>query len=153
MMVRMQKMVKYGEIVSTGFLNYDQPLIRYQIGDMALLSQNQITNSNHCMRKVDEIIGRIEDVIIAKDGRKIVRFHSLYLEISGLIAAQIEQHDFENISFNLVCDESFNKEISEKTIKTRLESQLGKVETKFNYLQALPVEKNGKIKAVISHIH
>ena len=32
-----------GEIISTGFLNYDQPLIRYKIGDMALLSQNQIT--------------------------------------------------------------------------------------------------------------
>jgi phenylacetate-CoA ligase len=101
------------------------------------------------MTKVDEIIGRIEDIIVGKDGRKMVRFHGLYIGIGGLVAAQVEQHDFENISFNLVCDETFNKEISEKTIKIRLESQLGKVETKFNYLQVLPVEKNGKIKTVI----
>lgn len=142
-----------GEIISTGFLNYDQPLIRYKIGDRALLSQNQTTKSNHCMTKVDEIIGRVEDTIIAKDGRKMVRFHSLYLEIDGLVAAQIEQHDFEHISFNFVVEESYNKDVSEKTIKTRLESQLGKVAVAFNYLDSLPTEKNGKVKAVISHIH
>jgi phenylacetate-CoA ligase len=142
-----------GEIVSTGFLNYDQPLIRYRIGDLALLSGNQIPKSKHCMTKIDEIIGRIEDIIIAKDGRKIVRFHSLFLDIVGLIAAQIEQHDYEHISFNLVSDESFTKMTSEKIIKTRLESQLGKVEVEFNYLRELPVEKSGKIKAVISHIN
>lgn len=144
---------EYGEIVSTGFLNYDQPLIRYKIGDRALLSRNQILKSDHCMTKVDEIIGRIEDVIVSKDGRKMVRFHSLYVEIEGLVAAQIEQNDLENFSFNLVCDESFNKDVSEKIMKMRLESQLGKVGVKFNYFNVLPVEKNGKIKAVISHLH
>ena len=144
MMVLMLKNGEFGEIVSTGFLNYDQPLIRYKIGDRALLSQSQIPKSNHFMTKVDEIIGRIEDVIISKDGRKIVRFHSLYFEIGGLVASQIEQHDFEHISFNLVCDGSFNKGISEKLIKTRLESQLGKVEVEFNYLQELPLKKTVK---------
>ena len=82
----------------------------------------------------------------------MVRFHSLFLGIDGLVAAQIEQHDFEHFSFNLVCDEFYNKEVSETIIKTRLESQLGKVEVAFNYLQTLPIEKNGKIKAVISHL-
>lgn len=141
-----------GEIISTGFLNYDQPLIRYKIGDRALLSQNQTTKSNLCMTKVDEIIGRVEDTIVAKDGRKMVRFHSIYLEVDGLVTAQIVQHDFEYISFNLVVDESYNKAASEKIIKTRLESQLGEVEIAFNYLNALPTEKNGKVKAVISYI-
>jgi hypothetical protein len=42
---------------------------------------------------------------------------------------------------------------SEKIIKARLESQIGKVGVEFNYLRELPVEKNGKIKAVISHIN
>ena len=142
-----------GEIVSTGFLNYDQPLIRYRIGDRALLSQNQDTTSDHCMTKVDEIIGRVEDVIIAKDGRKMVRFPGLYQEIKGLAVAQVEQHDFDHFTFNLVCDDSYNIRISEKTIKTRLESQVGKVNTVFNYPESLPPEKNGKIKAVISHVN
>ena len=142
-----------GEIVSTGFLNYDQPLIRYKIGDKALLSQNQTTKSHHCMTKVDEIIGRIEDTVVAKDGRKMVRFHSLYLEVAGLVAAQIEQHDYEHIAFNLVVDESYNRKISEVIIKDRLESQLGEVKVVFNYLSRLPVDANGKIKAVISHIY
>ena len=142
-----------GEICSTGFLNYDQPLIRYKIGDRALLSENQTTKSYHSMTKVDEIIGRIEDTIVAKDGRKMVRFHSLYTEIVGLVAAQIEQHNYEHIAFNLVVDESYNRQVSEVTIKDRLESQLGKVGVEFNYLSALPIEASGKIKAAISHVY
>jgi len=142
-----------GEIVSTGFLNYDQPLIRYRIGDKATLSKNQISKSKHSMTIVDEITGRVEDVIVARDGRKIVRFHGLYLEIPGLVSAQIIQHDLEHISFNLVCDRHYTKESSEKVIKSRLESQIGKFEVEFNYPESLPIEKNGKIKAVISHLH
>ena len=37
-------------------------------------------------------------------------------------------------------------------LKKRLESQLGKIEIQFNYLKNLPIEKNGKIKAVISNL-
>lgn len=141
-----------GEIVSTGFLNYDQPLIRYRIGDRALLSQDQTSKSNHSMTKVNGITGRIEDTIIGKDGRKMVRFHSLYLNIDGLVAAQIVQHDFDNISFNLVCDNTYIKELGEKILTSRLESQLGKIKIDFIYLNNLPIEKNGKIKAVISYL-
>lgn len=141
-----------GEIVSTGFLNYDQPLIRYRIGDRARLSLDQKLSTNHSMVKIEEILGRVEDVVVGRDGRAMVRFHSLYLDIKGLISAQIIQHDYERFSFNLVCDSSFSKKLAETILKKRLESQLGNIEIQFNYLKNLPIEKNGKIKAVISNL-
>ncbi|MBN1183249.1 MAG: phenylacetate--CoA ligase family protein [Bacteroidales bacterium] len=143
-----------GEIVSTGFLNYDQPLIRYRIGDRAKLAGSQKNKSGHCMIKVEEIIGRIQDVIVSRDGKRLARFYGLYSDIQGIMFAQIVQHDFENFSINIVCDDSYNKEQSERLIKSRLNSQIGKSEVKFNYLEALPVDKkNGKIKAVISNLN
>jgi phenylacetate-CoA ligase len=138
-----------GEIVSTGLNNFDQPLIRYRIGDMAKLSLNQKTISQHNMQKVDEIIGRVEDIVVGSDGRKMVRFHSLFIDISGLIKSQIIQKTHTDFTIKLLVDDDYNK-TSEQIIKAKLESQLGSCNVLFDYPSSLPVEKNGKVKAVIS---
>jgi len=52
-----------GEIYSTGLLNYDQPLIRYRIGDKVRLAEDQRTRCGRNMVVVDEIIGRSEDTV------------------------------------------------------------------------------------------
>ena len=78
-----------GEVVSTGLLNFDQPLIRYKIGDRVKISKNQKTKSGLNLLKIDEISGRVEDYIIGIEGRKIVRFHSLFIDIKGLLMGQV----------------------------------------------------------------
>ena len=47
-----------GELVCTGFLNYDQPLIRYKIGDVVRLAEDQQTKCGRNFPVVDEIIGQ-----------------------------------------------------------------------------------------------
>lgn len=140
-----------GEVIATGFLNYNQPLIRYRIGDNVKLAKDQTTKSGVNMLKIDAIVGRIEDVIIGKDGRKMVRFHGLFVNLEGLKSAQIIQHSIENIEIKLVVHANFDK-TNEATITKRLESQLGKLNLTFTYVADLPRTKNGKIKAVISKI-
>lgn len=142
-----------GEIILTGLHNFDQPLIRYRIGDMVKLSKNQSPVGGRYMPVIDEITGRIEDVIVGRDGRSMVRFHSLYIDIPGLKAAQLIQHDYESFTFKLLIDKGhFLKEYGEATIKNRLYSQIGNVEVSFEYPEKIPVGSNGKIKAVISEI-
>ena len=58
---------KVGKVYCTGLLNYDQPLIRYAIGDEIILSDEKC-NCNRNMPVVKEIIGRIEDVVYSNDG-------------------------------------------------------------------------------------
>ena len=140
-----------GEVISTGLLNYDQPLIRYRIGDRVKLSTSQSSISNLAFPIIEEIEGRIEDVIIGVDGRKMVRFHSIFINVNGLQAAQVIQHKLDFLEINLVVNNSYSKE-SEKTIFKRLESQLGQVKVKYSYLDSLPLTKGGKIKAVVSHL-
>lgn len=142
-----------GEIVSTGLHNFDQPLIRYRIGDMAKLSQNQSLVGGRFMPVIDEITGRIEDVIVGRDGRAMVRFHGIYIDIPGLKAAQLIQHDYDRFTFYLLIEQnSYSKEFAETTIKNRLFSQIGKVEVNIEYPEKIPVGANGKMKAVISEI-
>jgi len=142
-----------GEIISTGLINFDQPLIRYCIGDMARLAKNQALKTNHHMQKVDEIIGRIEDIVVGSDGRKMVRFHSLFIEVLGLIKSQIIQNSYSDFTIKLIIDKNlYNREDAEFKISKRLESQLGKSSIHYQYVDTLPTEKNGKIKAVVSFV-
>jgi phenylacetate-CoA ligase len=140
-----------GEVVATGFLNYDQPLIRYRIGDRVKLSKNQMTKSGLEIPIIEEIEGRLEDVIIGEDGRKMVRFHSLFIDLKRLKLAQVIQHKIDKIEIKLITDSNFDIDI-EKIITKRIKSQLGEINIYFTYVKNLPRTKNGKIKAVISKI-
>ena len=141
-----------GEVISTGLLNFDQPLIRYRIGDYVKISEDQSVKSLKKMLKIDEISGRIEDVIVTKDGVKNVRFHSLFIDINGLVLAQLIQESLMCFTINLIVDESY-KATNEKVIENRLIALVGEIETaKFNYKKELEKNNNGKIKFVISKI-
>ena len=141
-----------GEIVSTGFLNWDQPLIRYSIGDRAVLNESWFSNNGRCMPSISEIVGRIEDTIVTEDGRKMVRFHSVFLNLSNVYEAQVIQHDFWNFSVNIVGSPQFGKE-DENLIISRMRGQLGPM-VKINIIKvpSIPRSKNGKFKAVISEL-
>ncbi len=142
-----------GEIVLSGLHNYDQPLIRYRIGDLAKLSKDQNTVGGRSMPVIDEIIGRIEDVVKGADGRVMVRFHSIFINIEGLKVSQIIQKGLQDFTIKLIIDsKSYNKLESENLILKRMISQLGKLNITFEYPQNINPEANGKIKAVVSQI-
>ena len=103
-----------GEIISTGFLNYDQPLIRYRIGDTAKFAIDQINKCGRNMPVIDEIIGRVEDKIIGNDGREMVRFHSVFIGINKILEAQIIQYETTTFEIKVVVDSSLT--LKEKQI-------------------------------------
>ncbi|MDX1828171.1 MAG: hypothetical protein R3342_01375 [Lutibacter sp.] len=145
------KLGEVGEVISTGFLNYDQPLIRYRIGDQVILEKNQKTKSGVNFPKIKEIYGRNEDVIVGNDGREMVRFHGVFINIDGLIMAQVLQISYTQIVIKLVVDSTYNIN-SEKQIITRIKSQLSGINVTIKYVEALENTKNGKYKAVISKL-
>ncbi|MDC9723074.1 MAG: hypothetical protein PSN34_09955 [Urechidicola sp.] len=136
-----------GEIIATGLINFDQPLIRYRIGDRVKISKAQ----DSTMLKIDEIEGRVEDIIVGKAGQKMVRFHGIFIDIEHLKAAQVIQNSLNAIQINMVVETEFDKK-NELIICERLNSQLGEITILFKYLDEIPKEENGKFKAVISKI-
>ena len=140
-----------GEAVCTGFLNYDQPLIRYKIGDILKLSKNQNCACGREMTIIDEIIGRIEDVVIGIDGREMVRFHGIFIDIPSIIEGQIIQHTLQNFEIQLVLSKPLSEDDKSK-MANRMISQLGNINLIFNTVDTIHRNQNGKIKAVISHV-
>ena len=134
-----------GELVSTGLLNFNQPLIRYRIGDRIKMASTA-KKSKSQMPMVEEISGRIEDIVMGPDGRKMVRFHGVFIDIAGLINAQLVQEDINWIRLRLQVNKEFDRK-SELLIKNRLRSQLGEVKITFEYPESIGLNKNGKFKA------
>jgi phenylacetate-CoA ligase len=60
---------------------WGEPLMHPKIGDFVKLSLNQTCKCGRNMPIVDEIVGRVEDTIIGIDGREMVRFHGIFIDI------------------------------------------------------------------------
>jgi phenylacetate-CoA ligase len=141
-----------GEIVCTGFLNYDQPLIRYKIGDLAELAKNQVCDCKRNMPIISRIIGRIDDIITLKDGRQLSSFNRVFADIKGIQQAQVIQNEDYTIIINYTSDNTIEPAQIELEIKSIIDSKLGKLEIRFERVVDIPRNQNGKFKAVISHV-
>lgn len=139
-----------GEVVCTGLINFDQPLIRYRIGDMMRLSGTACA-CGRSMPVIEEILGRVEDTVIGKDGREMVRFHGIFVGLPNVIEGQIIQWDELNVEVKIVTNGKWSEEEA-KAVRQRMISQLGDVTVAVNVVDELPRSTNGKFQAVISHV-
>ncbi|MEQ1585537.1 MAG: hypothetical protein ABL895_06650 [Cyclobacteriaceae bacterium] len=139
-----------GEVVCTGLINYDQPLIRYRIGDVMRLSKENC-KCGRSMPIISEIMGRVEDTVIGKDGREMVRFHGIFVDIPNLVEGQITQWDETNLEIKVVTNGRWTEDES-RIIKKRMVSQLGEVNVTIHEVDSIQRNKNGKFQAVISHV-
>lgn len=139
-----------GELVCTGLLNYDQPLIRYRIGDRIKLSEKNCACGRH-MPVVEEIEGRVEDVIIGKDGRQMVRFHGIFINIMPIIRGQIIQEGIEHVIIKVAVSQPLSAGEKQLMID-RMVSQLGDIKVEVQEVDDIPLSANGKFRAVISKI-
>jgi len=139
-----------GEVVCTGLINYDQPLIRYRIGDRMRLGKNSCS-CGRSMPTVEEIAGRVEDTVIGQDGREMVRFHGIFIDLPNLIEGQIIQYTLSSFEIKIVTNGHW-AQVESETIRKRMRSQLGNIELQINEVSEIPRNQNGKFQAVISHL-
>lgn len=140
-----------GEVVCTGLLNFDQPLIRYSIGDEVKLRENQSTACGRSMPVIEEIVGRVEDVVIGPDGREMVRFHGIFINLPTVMQAQVVQENLNDFTVIVVPSGRLTEE-DRMAIASRMESQLGEVNIDFKEVKNIPLGPGGKFKSVISKI-
>lgn len=138
------------EVVCTGLLNYDQPLIRYRIGDLMRLSAENCPCGRQ-MPVVTELEGRMEDLVTGPDGRQMVRFHSIFSGLPQVVEGQIVQEGFDEFQV-LVVNEQPLDAASIQLIEKRMKSQLGQIRVQVSRVDAIPRGANGKFKAVVSKI-
>jgi phenylacetate-CoA ligase len=139
-----------GEIVATGLINFVQPLIRYRTGDWAVLS-DQPCPCGREMPVLKDLIGRIEDMVITRDGREMVRFHGIFVGLPHVHQGQVIQESFTQFRVRLVVDQNFGEE-ERSIIRKRFSERLGQIDLSFEYVDEIELTKRGKFRAVVSKV-
>ena len=139
-----------GEVVATCLMRNYQPLIRYRVGDVAAWS-SQPCDCGRSMPVLKEVVGRLEDVLIGPDGRRMVRFHGLFVDQPSIREGQVIQETISQIRVKVVTTDDFDeKDVQE--IQRRVHQRMGAVEVIVEPVSEIPRTTSGKFKAVVSHV-
>lgn len=140
-----------GEVVTTCLMRSYQPMIRFKLGDLAVWDPEPCPCGRQ-MPVIKEVVGRIEDVVTAPDGRQLVRFHGIFTDQPHVIEGQIVQETLSKITVRVVPNQDFNNQ-DIRDIQQRVHKRLGdQVLVNVICVDKIERTKSGKFQAVISHI-
>ncbi|MDJ0636145.1 MAG: hypothetical protein QNJ34_23385 [Xenococcaceae cyanobacterium MO_188.B29] len=139
------------QIVGTTLNNAAMPLIRYVTGDLARLS----TQSCPCGRPfpvIETIEGRQDDYMVTPSGKWLGRLDVVLKRTSNLVETQMIQEKLNLVRVLIVPTENFTQK-DEAILRKKLEERFGlEMQIAIQKVDAIPLTKQGKYQAVISHV-
>ena len=143
---------KIGEITATGFYNHVMPLIRYKTRDFATVNKNILCECGRKHDIIESIDGRIEDIILTPDGRRVGRIDAAFKYNKGFDYAQIIQNNIDSIDVYLVKNKYYSI-YEDKILIEQLQKRLGNsIKINIKFVPRILSQKSGKIRFVISNI-
>lgn len=140
-----------GEVLATGFIRPSQPLIRYRIGDMAILDDRQ-PRCGRNMPVLREVLGRVEDTVYGPDGRRMVRFHGIFVDQPHVQEGQIIQESLHHIRARVVPKFGFG-EADRQNVVGRIQQRLTKdMQVTVELVDRIERTEAGKFPAVVSKL-
>jgi len=140
-----------GRIISTGLHNRAFPLLRYDTGDYAVPAGGQCA-CGRTLPIVKELKGRIEDKVLAVNGKWIASLHWSFKSAAGIRCSQIVQNTAGSIDVYIVAMEEYNQDIQDGIV-SGLHAELGdKMEIRVHLVDAVPFRSSKKYKFVVSRI-
>lgn len=141
-----------GELVATGLLNTDMPLIRYRTGDRVVLRSPDATcQCGRSLPLLGSVEGRTDDVIHTPDGRYVGRLDPVFKADLPIREAQIVQDTLESIRVLYVPADGFGLACRQQIVE-RLQERLGDIEVNLEEVSEIPRSANGKFRAVVCRI-
>jgi phenylacetate-CoA ligase len=144
---------KKGEVIVTGLNNYTMPLIRYKLGDIALLSDEKC-KCGRGLPLIKQIIGREDDYIILPSGKKISpRMINVIENIPGILSYKTIQESRERLLVKLVKGKEFSRKTIHEVQKQIKLGCLGEdIEVEVKIVKEIPRASRGKIRAIVSNL-
>jgi phenylacetate-CoA ligase len=138
-----------GDLVCTGLLNADMPLIRYRTGDRGTLANGHETcQCGRNLPMIFSIDGRIDDILYTIDGRRIGRLDPLFKGDLPIHEAQIIQEALDCVRVRYVATANFSRDHG-NLITQRVQARMGMVKVVLEPVPEIPRQPNGKFRAVI----
>lgn len=141
-----------GDVVATGLLNADMPLVRYRVGDRAAPGDDAAPcPCGRALPTLARVEGRCDDVLYTADGRAVGRLDPVFKAGAALREAQIVQEALDRVRVRYVPGEGFAASDADVLVE-RLRDRLGDVEVVLEAVPAIPRTANGKFRAVVCRL-
>lgn len=137
-----------GELVCTGLLNADMPLIRYRAGDRGRLVQSSTRcDCGRSLPLLGAVEGRSNDMLLTRDGRQVFWLNPVFYGLP-VRQSQIVQESLDRIVVKVAPGLGFGAETAQ-TIESRLRTRMGEASIELQMVDEVERTANGKIQAVI----
>lgn len=148
------KDVKAGEpgiITITDLYSKALPLIRYQIGDMAIVDENFYVFTND-FRYFVSVIGRTNDVFELEDGSLIYShlWFVYFREYEWVNRFRVIQYDHKRIHIQLELKNDSDFKLGE--LKSKIENLYQNINFTWEVVEKFDLDKGGKFRSVISYV-
>lgn len=141
-----------GELICTGLLNGDMPLIRYRVGDRVRSCAPMATcECGRSLPLVEAIDGRSDDVIYTADGRAVGRLDPVFKGDLQVEEVQIVQESRQRLVVWYVPAKGFDT-ASAAALERRLRDRIGPMRIELRRTDKIPRGPNGKFRAVICNL-
>jgi phenylacetate-CoA ligase len=140
-----------GDLVFTGLINLDMPLIRYRVGDRGALAPSDACGCGRLLPQLAGVDGRCDDVLYSTRGDRIGRLDPVFKAELPLKMAQIVQDSLTGIRVRYVPAPGFEQRHMGE-IERHLLARLGPVSVTFEEVADIPRTAAGKRRAVICNL-
>lgn len=143
-----------GDIVVTDLINFGMPLIRYQVGDVGILS-TKACSAGRANPMLEKIVGRTADFLVRADGALVAGVSLVertLTAIPGISQMQIIQTELNRISVKVVPGQDYNQDSERRLIEEIKKAFTPLTEVEALRVQKLDPSKNGKYRFSICHI-
>ncbi len=146
-----------GEIIITSLTNRSMPLIRYQIGDMAMVAHHEC-GCGMGFPVINNVVGRTSDIFKTAQGELVhgeffthIFYEFPWIERFRIIQQQVDEFDVEIEDPNHAAEEE--KQDVERRVKSQIRTVFGE-DTKVNFIYKteLQVPDSGKFRFTISKL-
>ncbi len=143
-----------GDAVGTGFVNTVQVLVRYRLGDSVVLSREwpRCACGWHTAA-VEQIVGRIDDILYAPDGRALGRLDIVMKKIEHVLEAQLIQDARDHLTVKLVSETGVPVPDAIGPVRQRLTDYFGAdMRLDFEWVDHIPRTAAGKYRYQINKV-
>jgi len=143
-----------GRIVVTDLVNRAMPIIRYEVGDMGVLSDQQCP-CGRGLPLLQRIEGRVADYVVTKRGEWISGIsltENFAVLVPGVAQVQIIQEELDRFVFRIVRGPDYG-EASDAAIGSLARERFGNdVRYECEFVERIPQEPSGKYRFCISKV-
>jgi phenylacetate-CoA ligase len=145
-----------GKVVCTGLFNYVIPLIRYELGDVAVPLNDECT-CGVTLPLIKSVEGRADDFLLASDGRVIspTVFPYPFEDVDWIRQFRVIQESHKKLVIQVAAKENLaDQDRIVRNAESKIRGLFGEdMEVEFEFVEEIPRDPSGKLRKVISHVN